>query len=292
MAGFIKKILWPTDFSDEAQDALLYADEFARAFKANIIALHVVPDVSPALYDAADVIRGEIAKRVEVVKEKRKKKIKNIGKSKSMTFKILIKEGNAAKKIVETAEEEKADLIVLGKRGLSAIEKIFIGSVANQVLRNSSIPLLLTKKDQGMPRFKKIVVPTDFSKMEEKERDYAWKLAKNFDSHLFLLHVLELHDYKFPPRVLDEMFDSVKKKLRQRKKREKEDINVYEDVTHSVNAALGITDYADEKKADLIVMSTYVHSKWERFFLGSTTEKVIGYSAIPVLAIPPSYWEK
>ena len=88
------------------------------------------------------------------------------------------------------------------------------------------------------------------------------------------------------------MFDSVKQRLRQRKKREREDINVSEDVTHSVNAALGITDYAEEHKSDMIVMSTYVQSKWERFFLGSTTEKVIGYSAIPVLAIPPSYWEK
>ncbi|MBD3413889.1 MAG: hypothetical protein GF421_05595, partial [Candidatus Aminicenantes bacterium] len=165
-------------------------------------------------------------------------------------------------------------------------------SVANKVLRNSSVPLLLTKKNQSKHRFKKILIPTDFSEMEEKERDYAWKLAKRFDSDLFLLHVLELHDYKFPPRVLDEMFDSVKKRLRQRKKREREDIEVSEDVTHSVNAALGITDYADEHKADMIVMSTCVQSKWERFFLGSTTEKVISYSSIPVLAIPPTYWER
>jgi len=287
MAGFIKKILWPTDFSDEAQNALLYADAFANAFKASIIALHVVPDVSPALYDAEEAIKGEIAERVSAIKGKRKKKMEDIGKSRRMTFKILIKEGNAAKKIVETAEEEKADLIVLGKRGLSAIERLFIGSVANQVLRSSSIPLLLTKKNGGKPRFKKILVPTDFSEQEERERDYAWKLAKGFDSDLVLLHVLELHDYKFSPRSLDEMFDSVKKRLKQRKKREKEDIKVSEEVSRSINAAIGITDYVDTEKADMIVMSTYVQSKWERFFLGSTTEKVISYSSIPVFAIPP-----
>lgn len=290
MAGFIRKILWPTDFSDEAQDALLYADAFARAFKAKIIALHVVPDVSPAFYDAAEAIRGEIAERVSVVKDKRKKKMENIEESKNMSFKILIQEGNAAKKIVETAEEEKADLIVMGKRGLSAIEKLFMGSVTNHVVRNSSVPLLLTKKNPGKPRFKKILVPTDFSEQEEKERDYAWRLAKKFDSDLFLLHVLELHDYKFPPRVLDEMFESVKKRLKQRKKRERENIKVSEDVSHSINASIGITDYADTNKLDLIVISTYVESKWERFLLGSTTEKVIGYSTIPVLAIPPAYW--
>ena len=289
MAGFIKKILWTTDFSDEAQEALLYADAFAKVFKAKIVALHVVPDVSPALYDAAAVIKGEIAKRVAFMKDETKKKLAVLKKNKGMTFKILIKEGNAAKKIIEAAGEEKADLIVMGRRGLSAIEKLFIGSVANQVLRNSPVPLLLSKKKSGKPRFKKILVPTDFSEQEERERDYAWKLAKGFDSELILLHVLELHDYEFSPRILDKMFDTVVKRLRQREKREKEDIKVSEDVYRAINAALGIVDYADTHKIDMIVMSTCVQSKLERFFLGSTTEKVISYSPIPIFAIPPSH---
>jgi len=288
MAGFIKKILWSTDFSDEAQESLLYADAFAKAFEAKIIALHVIPDISPALYDAALVVKGELAKRVAYAKEETKKKFDALKKAKGLDFKALIEEGNAAKKIIETAEKEKADLIVLGKRGLSAIEKLFIGSVANQVLRNSPIPVLLTKKKRGKPRFKKILVPTDFSEQEEVERDFAWKLAKGFDSALTLLHVLELHDYEYTPRALDGMFDVVEKRLKKRKKREKEDIKVSEDVYRAINAAVGIVDYADTHKFDMIVISTCVQSKIERFFLGSTTEKVISYTHIPVFAIPPS----
>lgn len=289
MAGFIKKILWTTDFSDEAREALLYADAFAKAFKARVTALHVIPDVSPAFYDAAAVVKGEIAKRVAFMKEKTKKKLEALKKSRGMNFKILIKEGNAAKKIIEAAEEEKADLVVMGRRGLSAIEKLFIGSVANQVLRNSPVPLLLTKKKSGKPRFKKILVPTDFAEQEERERDYAWKLAKGFDSDLVLLHVLELHDYEFTPRALDEVFDTVIERLKQRRKREREDIKVTEEVSRAINAAIGVVDYADTHKIDMIVMSTCVQSKLERFFLGSTTEKVISYSSIPVFAIPPSH---
>lgn len=288
MAGFIKKILWSTDFSDEAQEALLYADAFAKTFDAKIIALHVIPDISPALYDAALVVQGELAKRVALAKEQTQKKFDSLKKAKNLEFKTFIKEGNAAKKIIETAEEENADLIVLGRRGLSAIEKLFIGSVANQVLRSSSVPVLLTKKKTGKPRFKKILVPTDFSAQEEIERDFAWKLAKGFDSELTLLHVLELHDYEFTPRALDDMFDAVEKRLKQREKREKEDIPVSEDVYRAINAAVGIVDYADTHKFDMIVISTCVQSKIERFFLGSTTEKVISYTYIPVFAIPPS----
>lgn len=288
MAKFIKKILWPTDFSDEAQEALLYADAFARAYDAKIVALHVIPDISPALYDAALVVKGELAKRVAYVKEEARKKFDAIKKAKNLSFDALIKEGSAAKKIIETAEEERADLIILGRKGLSAIEKLFIGSVANQVLRNSPIPLLLTKKKRGKPRFKKILVPTDFSEQEEIERDFAWKLAKGFDSELTLLHVLELHDYEFTPQTLDEMFDAVMERLKRREKKEREDIPVSEDVYRAINAAVGIVDYADTHKFDMIVISTCVRSKLERFFLGSTTEKVISYSHIPVFAIPPS----
>ena len=288
MAKFIKKILWPTDFSDEAKEAFLYASAFAEIFKAKIVALHVIPDISPALYDAALVVKGELAKRVAFVKKETQKKFDSLKKAKNVEFKTLIKEGNAAKKIIETAEEENVDLIVLGRRGLSSVEKLFIGSVANQVLRNSSVPLLLTKKKSGKPRFKKILVPTDFSGQEEAERDFAWKLAKGFDSRLTLLHVLELHDYEFTPKVLDEMFDAVLKRLKQREKREKEDIPVSEDVTRAINAAVGIVDYAEAHKVDMVVISTCVQSKLERFFLGSTTEKVISYSHIPVFAIPPS----
>ena len=287
MSEFIKKILWATDFSDEAQEALVYANLFAQAFNAKITALHVVPDFSPALLDTAAVVKGELVKRVEFIKNESAERLEKIKKSKDIPFRILIKEGTTSKKIIEAAEEEKSDLIVMGKKGLSALEKLFIGSVAIQVLHNSPVPLLLTKKSKRKIDIKKILVPTDFSAQEELERDLAWKLAKGFDSDLTFLHVLELHDYEFPPRVLDEMFDAVIKKMRSRKKKEKEDIKVKEDVTRAVNAALGIVDYAETHRQDLICISTCTHSKLERFFLGSTTEKVISYSHIPVFAIPP-----
>jgi nucleotide-binding universal stress UspA family protein len=288
MPRFIDKILWVTDFSDEAQEALLYADVFAKTFKASLAALHVVPDFSPALYDTATVIKGELVRRIDFIKKDARKRLNSMKRAKGIAFKILVKEGNASKKILEAAEEEKADLIVMGRKGLSAIEKLFIGSVANQIVRSSPIPVLLTKRKSGKPRFKKILVPTDFSEQEERERDFAWKLAKGFGADLTLLHVLELHDYEFSPRVLEDLFSAVMKKLKGRKKREKEGGKVSEDVFRAVNASVGIVDYAETHNFDIIVMSTCGQSKLERFFLGSTTEKVISYSSIPIFAIPPS----
>jgi nucleotide-binding universal stress UspA family protein len=292
MTDLVNKILWATDFSDEAREAFTYADIFAKTFGAEILGLHVLPGFSPEHYQSAIVVINELKKRTEHMMNVAVEKFESFQKAKGVTFEYFIKDGNAAKVIVETAEDQKADLIVIGRKGLSAIERLFIGNVANQVLRHSSIPILITKKKSGKPRFKKILVPTDFSEQEELERDYAWKLAKGFDADITLLHILELHDYEFPPRVLDEMLDSVLKKLKQRRRREKEDIKVTEDVTRAIDAPVGIVDYADMHKMDLLVISTCGQSKLERFFLGSTTEKVISYSHTPIFVIPPSQRKK
>lgn len=289
MAGFLKKILWATDFSDEGREALLYADAFRKAFKAHLVGLNVVPDLGPASYDMSAVIKGELAKGMSSMKRKAKRKLEAIKKSTGIPFEIVVQEGNASKKIIEIAEEKNADLIVIGRRGLSVIEKLFIGSVANQVLRNARVPVLVTKKKRGKPRFEKILVPTDFSAQEEVERDYAWKLATGLNSsQITLLHVLELHDYEFSPRVLDDMFKTVMKRFKKRKREEKEGIKVIEEIYRAINAATGIVDYAETHDYDLVVISTCTQSKLERFFLGSTTEKVLSYAHIPVFAIPPS----
>jgi len=286
MTDFLKNILWATDFSDEAQEALLYAGFFAKTFGAQLLALHVVPDFAPALYEASAVIKGELLQRLDSMKKEANSKLEALQKARRISFdKIIIKEGSASKKIIETSKQQKADLVVMGRRGLSAMEKIFIGSVANQVLRSSSVPVLVTKKKKGKPQVKKILVPTDFSKQEEVERDFAWKLAKGFNASLTLLYVLELYGHEF--RNVDEMFKAALKKLKRRKKREKEEIEISEDVTRAIYASHGVVDYAETHSFDLIVMSTYVH-KLARFFLGSTTEKVISYTSIPVFAIPPA----
>jgi nucleotide-binding universal stress UspA family protein len=290
MSGFLNKILWATDFSEEAQESLLYADAFAKTFKAKIVALHVVPDFSAALYDAARVIKGELLQKMAAVKGEAEEKIKAISKEKGIPFeKIIVMEGTASKIIIDSIEKEGVDLIVIGRRGMSAVEKLFIGSVANQILRTSPVPILLTKKKTGTPQFKKIIVPTDFSEREEIERDLAWDLAKGFGSELTLLHVLELHDYEFSPRILEELMESLLERLKRRKTREKADLQVTEDVYRAVNASVGIAEYAETHNFDMIVISTCVQSKLERFFLGSTTEKVISYTQIPIFAIPPTY---
>lgn len=284
----IKKILWATDFSDEASDALRYAALMAGTFGAELVALHVIPDFSPALYNTEEMIKGELAHRIAGMKTEMLKRLDKQNRIEGISFRSLVKEGKPAEAIVAAAREEKADVIVMGKKGRSGLDRLIIGSVASQVLRSSPVPVLATKKRSGKPVFKKILVPTDFSEQEEIERDYAWELARKLNADIMLLTVLELHDYDFAPRIVEQMMDALRDRLSQRRDREKETFKVKEDVYPAVNASVGIVDYLETHRYDLIVISTCGQSRLERFFLGSTTEKVIAYSRMPVFAIPPA----
>jgi len=283
MKELCQHILWATDYSDESQEALLYAAHFAKTFGCRLSALHVVPDFSPVLYEALPAMEAELSGRIEEAAEAAKARIREISKARGIVFdSVFIMKGSPAKAICEAANRERADLIVIGPAGASA-GRTAIGSVANQVLRNSSVPVLITKKTKGAPSVKKILVPTDFSAREEIERDYAWKMAKAFKASLGFLYVLELFGHDF--RLTDELFKAVLEKLKARRAKEHEDFIIAEDVYKAVHAADGIVDYAEIHNYDMIVMSTHV-GKVARFFLGSTTEKVIARSPVPVFAIP------
>ena len=285
MAEFLKHILWATDYSEDSEQALVYAGLFAKAFGSRLTALHVVPDFSPVLYEMVPGAEAELTGKIERAEESAKAKIAEVSRAKGITFDgVLIKKGSPAKAICEAAHQKKADLVVIGCTGCSTSGRTAIGSVANQVLRASSVPVLVTKKAGENPALRKLLVPTDFSSGEDVERDIAWKLAKGFKASLAFLYVVELFGHDF--RLTEELFKAVLEKLRARKAKEHEDVPIVEDVYKAVTAAEGIVDYAKAHHYDLIVMSTHV-SKVARFFLGSTTEKVLATSPVAVFAIPP-----
>ncbi|MBC7363388.1 MAG: universal stress protein [Candidatus Aminicenantes bacterium] len=287
----IKNILWATDFSAESLTALNYARFLAEKFGASIAALHVVPDFAPALYETRGALVTELVEKQEESKIKAGKKLEKIQSQTGVKFsRMMVETGSAGKKIPEIAEREKCQLIAIGRKGLSALEKILLGSVASRVLRHSKVPVLVTPRKTKAPVIKNILVPTDFSGKEEKERDYAWMMASTLGADLTLIYILELYDFKFSPTEIKKMMDQALERLKKRKKRQQE-FQVKEVVVRDLNAAAGIVTYAAKHKMDLILMSTCV-SPIERFFLGSTTEKVISYSTVPVLALPSGYCEK
>ncbi|MBL0714909.1 MAG: universal stress protein [Desulfosarcina sp.] len=162
----IKRILYATDLSENARYAMAYAVSLANPYGARIIILHVI-DETPAYVDAG--IEGYIgADEWEAVKKRNINKTQDIliGKKRDDTMlrevldrfcqdlrpgtndheaamdETLIKSGNPVVRILETAEEKKCDLIVMGTHGHGALVDVMMGSTTHRVTRRSRIPVL------------------------------------------------------------------------------------------------------------------------------------------------------
>jgi nucleotide-binding universal stress UspA family protein len=218
----------------------------------------------PALYEHSHPIKSEIGRRTEALKKEARARVELAARKHGIAFKkAFVIEGSPARTIVETAEKERVDLVVMGKKGQSGLEKILVGSVANHVLRHSPVPVLVTQKKKTLA-IRKILVPTDFAKGEDVERDYAWQLAKGFGASLTFLYVLELYG-QFA--MVDEMFQSVRE-IQRRAEKMKKGVDDHADL--AINAAL----YRRLFTAPLRPHAATCAGGLSRFFLGATPKRL------------------
>jgi nucleotide-binding universal stress UspA family protein len=120
----VTTILHATDFSEAAQQAFHVAVQLALVNQARLVLLHVQAD------DADDL--NAIADRLRELKAQHPR----------LPVEIRVETGTPARAIVRTARELQADMIVLGSRGRSGLERLLLGSVAEQVLRRAECPVL------------------------------------------------------------------------------------------------------------------------------------------------------
>ncbi len=141
-------ILVAIDGSTYAAKALDYAIGLAEKFSSRITIVHVIPtmaSISPSLGTSkSQYVRDMIAGLEEAGKEILIEGEKTVKLSKIGVTAIL-KHGDAADKIIETAAESKVDLIVVGDRGLGSGERFPLGSIAYKVSQHAKCPVLIIK---------------------------------------------------------------------------------------------------------------------------------------------------
>ena len=139
-----KKILCPTDFSEPAFVALKRAEELARHFEAELIVAHVIPPLpgphsfpdpqAPLNFDVP-LFQQELAIKAEQM-------LKDLVSHHKVETRNLVTTGEAAPEILRIAQQEHADLIVIASHGLTGWRRLGQGSVAEQVVRQATCPVL------------------------------------------------------------------------------------------------------------------------------------------------------
>ncbi len=145
------KILWPTDFSEPSYKALRTADDLALHFGAKLVLVHVVSNIPSLVAPRAPVAFDVPAYQKELDAEAGKKlaKIKKNDLSEKVEAETRVRHGEASQLIVETAEEENVDLIVVATHGLTGWRHLVFGSVAEKVVRNAKCPVLTIRAEQN-----------------------------------------------------------------------------------------------------------------------------------------------
>ncbi len=141
----IKKIVLPTDGSEEAKQAYIPAFDMARIKNAEIIAVYVMREG----YIFWEVPRPDILVEIEKAEmefgEKILNEIEDKGKELDLRVRKRVEKGRPADTITKVAREENADLIVIGTRGRGGVRRI-IGSVADGVIKTAPCPVLAVRK--------------------------------------------------------------------------------------------------------------------------------------------------
>ena len=142
----IRSILVAVDASEAAQAALNHAREIAKAFSAKLVLVNVV-DVTKLLAVAGYETPYPVD-AIAVMRDDAKTILADATRSCSsdaLTSVEVTSEGDAVDEILSIAQRENVDLIALGTHGRTGISRIFLGSVAEGVLRRSKVPVLVVR---------------------------------------------------------------------------------------------------------------------------------------------------
>jgi nucleotide-binding universal stress UspA family protein len=288
----LQKILVPTDFSEHAAGALQAAESLARPFGATLHLLHVVQmPVMPTMPEAAPVIP------VSFWQELREHALRNLEKEKArlgaagLKCEVEVIEDVPGFAISAAAERAKADLIVMGSRGLTGIKHALLGSVAERTVRAAPCPVLTVKKG-GPLRVRKIVVAMDFSPAARRALELAQSLAKSAGP----AHVILVHAYYIPVELEQYLIThgkSIPDVLSPEATRDLETIltKLQKDgLSAEYVAAAGapesvVLQVAKDKQADLIALGTHGRRGIPHMLLGSVAERVVRHAEIPVVTV-------
>jgi nucleotide-binding universal stress UspA family protein len=142
-----KKILFPTDFSDVASNAVKYIKQLRGAGAQEVILLHVIDEKELMVLSRApdqymnimEAIKKEVAADMATIVTELK--------SEGFHVKPELRTGNPFKAIMDTAADEKVSIIVIGSHGKSNISEMLMGSVSENVIRHAKVPLLVVSRE-------------------------------------------------------------------------------------------------------------------------------------------------
>lgn len=284
-----KKILVPTDFSEEANHALDVAVQIARLSEGNITLLHVldVPVVGrvdalnilsqPSTSDDPQVYSLYMHKLLEVTRQRfadLKEKYADVKITEHVVADTL------ERRLADFVVKEQNDLIVMGSKGVSGIDEILVGSNTEKIIRLAKVPVLTVKVSEKGFKPSDIVFASNFVNVSEKVAHALISLQKLFNAKMHFVKVVT-------PNTFETTTDTFKliRSFAESNKFENYTVNSF----NYYSEEEGIREFAEGIDAGLITLTTHGRTGIAHLLMGSIAEEVANHSVLPVLTFNKYY---
>jgi nucleotide-binding universal stress UspA family protein len=274
----MKRILFPTDFSEIATNAFIHAIQFAKVMQANIIVLHSYELLAfdenffhenySMIYDSFelsqfDMFKEEVPKLHEVAQDLNADQIR-------MTHRLM--EGELVDNIKKSIVEDKIDFVIMGTSGVSSWDAFFAGSNSGSVIVGIQVPLLCVPLAAKYRPIKNIAFMTRFQYKDKKPLDSLLEITKKVNAKVKCLYLksntsevtsetIELWEKEYSKEPVS--FDTV----------------IYDNIKETVS------DFVFANNIDVLTMLTYKRGVFEGLFVPGYGEKSQYDIDIPILAI-------
>lgn len=275
----MQTILVPTDFSEEATNALDVAYDLAKKNNASLRLLHIIEAPGAGHFNTmGDVTTVDPMDNIYMVQmlNTMKKKLEKLATSAKyqgvgMNYEVAI--GNPFNSIAREIADHNVDLVVMGSKGSSGIEETLIGSNTEKVVRRSKCPVLTVKNKIDITGTKDIVFASDFRDRQENVIYALKKFQKVFDARLHLVKINTPNNFASDREILPLM-----KEFAQKHQLENASFHIYNDSVEED----GIIYFADSVEADVIALATHGRSGLMHLLSGSIAEDIVNHAKRPV----------
>ena len=289
----ISNILVAIDFSKPALEAIEFALPLLKQFGAELHLVHVFESDEPLASTAALPLVVPFLR----VGDRVRMHLKDVAKKYSVALRpenIHARRGQPFQEICRLARDRQMDLIIISTRGNTGLTHLALGSTAERVVRYSPCPVLVVRNGKSKVRFKKIVVPIDFSTCSMKGLNYAKALARKFDASIVLLHSVHLQYYvssdeyaRYDLPLLMQQEEKVAREQMRELVQKTDWAGVKVEPSLQIgHAGDQVCARAKEIGADLIITSTHGTTGLKHILVGSTAEYVVRHAPCPVLVVP------
>ncbi len=281
----MKTVIVPTDFSENAANAIRYAIEMSKLHYQKLIFVHIysLPLINPEMgvvYDAA--LADSLASQYDgFLRKAVEKAYHDLGINRNLLLSELevVESFSIAGGIDKMINKYNATAVIMGTHGATGLKKVFLGSNTVDVVKNISIPVLTVPSGASFHGLKHIGYASDFNDIENELKDII-AFAQIYQSKIHIFHIAtkanaknesELHA-TYKKWYTNEKYDNYTLHL------------VSENESQSIEE--GIKKMVAQVNADLLIMFHKQRNLWQTIFSKSYTAEMVYEWQSPILVIP------